>query len=63
MAKSTRPQYEGISFREGYDSTFEVFKAEFENTHVFKKYPEKVRLVKLKEAFQIATANTPKTVK
>lgn len=60
MANSARPKYEGISFREGYDSTFEVFKAEFENTHVFKKYPEKVRLVKLKEAFKIATAGVTK---
>jgi predicted HicB family RNase H-like nuclease len=48
--------YDGITFRENYDSTFEVFKAEFENTHVFKKFPEKERLVKLKEAFKVATS-------
>jgi predicted HicB family RNase H-like nuclease len=48
--------YNGITFRENYDSTFEVFKAEFENTHVFKKFPEKERLVKLKEVFKVATS-------
>lgn len=48
--------YNGITFRENYDSTFEVFKAEFEDTHVFKKFPEKERLVKLKEAFKVATS-------
>lgn len=52
----SRVTYEGITFRENYDSTFEVFKAEFENTHVFKKFPEKERLVKLKEAFKLATS-------
>lgn len=52
----SRVTYEGITFRENYDSTFEVFKAEFENTHVFKKFPEKERLVKLKEAFKFATS-------
>lgn len=60
MPKAT---YEGITFRENYDSTFEVFKAEFENTHVFKKFKEKERLVKLKEAFKIATAKNTKEVK
>jgi hypothetical protein len=50
--------YDGITFRENYDSTFEVFKAEFENTHVFKKFPDKERLVKLKEAFKVATSRT-----
>jgi hypothetical protein len=52
----SRVTYDGITFRENYDSTFEVFKAEFENTHVFKKFPEKERLVKLKEAFKVATS-------
>ena len=52
----SRVTYDGITFRENYDSTFEVFKAEFENTHVFKKFPEKERLVKLKEAFKLATS-------
>lgn len=60
MAKAT---YEGIVFRENYDSTFEVFQAEFENTHVFKKFPPKEKLVKLKEAFKIATANNTKALK
>lgn len=57
MPKAT---YEGIVFRENYDSTFEVFKTEFEGTHVFKKFQEKERLVKLKEAFKIATRDTKK---
>ena len=52
----SRVTYDGITFRENYDSTFDVFKAEFENTHVFKKFPEKERLVKLKEAFKVATS-------
>ena len=60
MPKAT---YEGITFRENYDSTFDVFKAEFENTHVFKKFQEKERLVKLKEAFKIATGNNTKEIK
>jgi len=57
MAKAS---YQGITFRENYDSTFEVFRAEFEDTHVFKKFPEKERLVKMKEAFKIATADAKK---
>lgn len=48
--------YSGITFRENYDSTFEVFKVEFENTWVFREIPEKKRLLELKKAFKIATA-------
>lgn len=55
-----KAKYEGIEFREGYDATFDQFKAEFEDTHVFKKYQEKERLVKMKEAFKIATGDTKK---
>ena len=55
MAKATRNQYKGITFEENYSRTFELFKKEFENTHVFKKIPEKERLVELKKAFKIAT--------
>ena len=63
MANSNRPKYEGITFREGYDCTFEQFQKTFEDTHVFKKYPEKERLAKMKEAFKVATGNTAKEVK
>ena len=55
MAKATRNQYKGITFEENYSRTFEQFKKEFENTHVFKKIPEKERLAELKKAFKIAT--------
>lgn len=55
MAKATRNQYKCITFEENYSRTFEQFKKEFENTHVFKKIPEKERLVELKKAFKIAT--------
>lgn len=55
MAKATRNQYNGITFEENYSRTFDQFKKEFENTHVFKKIPEKERLVELKKAFKIAT--------
>jgi predicted HicB family RNase H-like nuclease len=52
----TRVTYNGITFRENYDSTFEVFKKEFENTWVFKKFQDKERLAELKKAFKIAIA-------
>ena len=55
MAKVTRNQYKGITFEENYSRTFEQFKKEFENTHVFKSIPPKERLVELKKAFKIAT--------
>jgi hypothetical protein len=55
MAKATRNQYKGITFEENYSRTFDQFKKEFENTHVFKKIPEKERLAELKKAFKIAT--------
>lgn len=55
MAKATRNQYKGITFEKNYSRTFDQFKKEFENTHVFKKIPEKERLTELKKAFKIAT--------
>lgn len=55
MAKATRNQYKGITFEENYSRTFEQFKKEFENTHVFKKIPPKDRALALKEAYKIAT--------
>ncbi len=45
----------GISSNWTYKGTFEQFRKEFEETHVFKKVPQKERLNKLKEAFKIAT--------
>ena len=50
-----RNQYKGITFAENYNRTFEQFKLEFENTWVFKGFPEKERLSELKKAFKIAT--------
>ena len=55
MAKATRNQYKGITFEENYSRTFDQFKKEFENTHIFKRIPEKERLEELKKAFKIAT--------
>lgn len=53
-------QYKAITFAENYSGTFEQFKAEFENTWVFKELPERERLVELKKAFKIATTDTAK---
>jgi hypothetical protein len=53
-----RAKYKGITFEENYSRTFEQFKAEFENTWVFKEIEEKERLVELKKAFKIATKKT-----
>lgn len=53
-------QYKGITFEENYSRTFDQFKAEFENTHVFKGIEEKQRLSELKKAFKIATADSKK---
>jgi len=51
-----RNQYKGITFEENYSRTFDQFKAEFENTHVFKRIEPKQRLKELKIAFEIATS-------
>lgn len=53
-----RAKYKGITFEDNYSRTFEQFKAEFENTWVFKGIEEKERLVELKKAFKIATKKT-----
>ena len=45
--------YKGITFEVGYNRTFEQFKLEFENTHVFQNIPEKERLSELKKAHKI----------
>lgn len=50
-----RNQYKQITFAENYAGTFEQFKAEFENTWVFRGIEEKERLSELKKAFKIAT--------
>ena len=50
-----RNKYKAITFEENYSRTFEQFKAEFENTWVFREIPEKERLAELKKAFKIAT--------
>ena len=50
-----RNTYKGITFEENYSRTFDQFKAEFENTHVFKGIEPKQRLKELKIAFEIAT--------
>lgn len=57
MSDKTRKQYRGITFEENYPRSFEHFKAEFENTHVFIGIPEKQKLAELKAAFKIATSD------
>lgn len=54
---NTRNTYKGITFADGYSRTFEQFRSEFENTHVFKKIAPKDKLLALKEAYKIATKN------
>jgi len=49
-------EFLGITSNWTYKGTFEQFKKEFEDTHVFQKVPQKERLGKLKEAFKKATA-------
>jgi hypothetical protein len=51
----SRAKYKGITFEENYSRTFEQFKAEFENTWIFKSIQPKERLAELKKAFKIAT--------
>lgn len=55
-------KYKAISFEDNYSRTFEQFKAEFENTWVFRAIPEKDRLGELKKAFKIATKKEFPTV-
>ncbi len=47
----------GISSNWTYKGTFEQFRKEFEDTHIFQKVPQKDRLNKLKEAFKKASAD------
>lgn len=58
MAQNT---YKGIVFAEGYNKPFAEFKAEFEQTHVFKKIPSGERLAALKDAHKIATKGNGNT--
>lgn len=44
-------QYKGITFAEGWNGTFEQFKSEFENTHVFKALEPKEKLSTMKSVF------------
>ena len=60
MAKHT---YKGITFAEGWNGTFEQFREQFENTHVFKGLQQKDRLAKMKEVFGNITKNEPKESK
>lgn len=55
-----RGVYKEITFEENYPRTFDQFKAEFENTHVFRGIEPKKRLKELKIAFEIATGKTSK---
>ena len=66
MSTPKKNSYNGISFCESWrngNKTFEQFKAEFENVHVFKKLLPKDRLLALKEAFKVATENSTKNKK
>lgn len=47
--------YPQIAFRSNYKS-FEEFKAELEDTHVFKAVPHKERTAELKKAYKFATS-------
>lgn len=51
-------KYRAITFEDNYSRTFDQFKAEFENTWVFKEIQEKDRLSELKKAFKIAAKKT-----
>lgn len=55
----SKNNYKGIAFCESWkegNKTFEQFKKEFEDVWVFAVLEPKERLVKLKEAFKIATS-------
>ena len=56
MAKHT---YKGITFAEGWSGTFEQFKSEFQNTHVFKNLEPKERLSEMKKVFNTITKTEP----
>lgn len=44
-------KYKGITFAEGWNGTFEQFKAEFGNVWVFKTLEPKKKLAELKKVF------------
>ncbi len=54
-----RPNYKGISFREGYKS-FPEFKKELENVHVFRNINPKEREKEMRKAYKIATGKSAK---
>jgi hypothetical protein len=56
-----RHKYKGITFADGWSGTFEQFKSEFENTHVFRGLEAKQRLSEMKKVFnQITKTDPPK---
>lgn len=52
-------KYKGITFAKGWNGTFEQFKAEFENTHVFKAVDPKDKLAEMKRVFNTITKKEP----
>ena len=55
----SRHTYKGITFAEGWSGTFEQFKEQFENTHVFKALESKEKLAEMKKVFQKITKTEP----
>ena len=55
----SRHTYKGITFAEGWSGTFEQFKEQFENTHVFKALEPKDKLAEMKKVFQKITKTEP----
>lgn len=55
----SRHTYKGITFAEGWSGTFEQFKEQFENTHVFKALEPKEKLAEMKKVFQKITKTEP----
>ena len=47
--------YKGITFASDYSKSFEDFKKDFENTHVFKKVPSSERETEMAKAYETAT--------
>lgn len=54
-----RHQYKGITFAEGWNGTFDQFKEQFENTHVFRGLEAKERLAEMKKVFNTITKTAP----
>jgi len=53
--KEYRNDYGAITFPEKFEMTYEAFKKEYEETHVFQNFHPKSREAELKKAFAIAT--------